>query len=160
MKQIFLTNSPFYTIVDDEDYERVSLYKWHLTTKGYVVRCGATTEETVSLHNFILNVPPSSGVDHINRNKLDNYRANLRLADNSTQGQNRGRFRNNTSGYRGVSIKRGKRGVRYQAYIKFNYQHIYLGYHNTAEDAARAYDKAALQYFGSGANTNFPQEKQ
>lgn len=143
-----------YSIVDDEDYARVSLYEWRLTTKGYVVRCGSTEDETVSLHNFVLGLPPSSGVDHINLNKLDNYRQNLRLTTNSGNGQNRTKFSNNTSGFKGVSFHAGK--GKFGASIKINYKALHLGYFSSKEDAARAYDEAAIKHFGPLAFTNFP----
>lgn len=154
MKQIFLTNSPFYTTVDDDDYAKCIIIPWHLTSKGYV-EYHPTSDYHLMLHNFVLGLPNGSGIDHRDRNKLNNSKTNLRVVSNSVQGQNRNLFKNNTSGYRGVSKR--KNG-RFQAYIKVDYEMLRLRTWDTLEDAARAYDRAAIKYFGPDATTNFPQE--
>lgn len=144
-----------YAVVDEEDYERVKHLRWMLTKKGYVTyRPDMHTH--VMLHNLVMNVPNSSGVDHIDRDKLNNQKHNLRITTNSIQGQNRGRFKNNSTGFRGVSYHKGHN--KFQASIKFNYQAIHIGYFETKEEAARAYDKMAITLFGITAEVNFPQE--
>jgi hypothetical protein len=150
-----LSNSPLQAIVDEEDFERANQYSWSLSTKGYVQH-HPRGDILIHLHNFILDVPASSGVDHKDRNKLNNSKYNLRIVSNSIQGQNRDRFKNNTSGYKGVSWSCGKE--KWQVSIKVDYKQKHLGYFTNIVEAAMAYDKAAREFFGPTAFQNFPQE--
>lgn len=104
------------------------------------------------VHRAIMNAQPGQIVDHINHNGLDNRPENLRFV---TRGQNRQRSQckpQGESGYFGVS--RQKRG--WKAVIWHDNKHYYLGYFHSPEDAARAYDKAAMEKFGPYCKTNFP----
>ncbi len=105
------------------------------------------------LHRLVLGAKQGECVDHINGNKLDNRRANLRLCNNRENGRNRsGPAKSNLSGYRGVSWNRG-----WFARINVEDKTIHLGRFKTKEQAAKAYDRAALQYFGAFAGKlNFP----
>ena len=94
-----------------------------------------------------------SEVDHINRDKLDNRRSNLRLVTHTQNCVNASLRVTNTSGFKGVNFYRGK---YWRAYIRVNYRHISLGFFPTAEAAARAYDEAAREHFGEFAFLNFP----
>lgn len=91
-------------------------------------------------------------IDHINGEAADNRLCNLRIA---TRSQNNGNTRlpsHNTSGYKGVSFY--KQTNRWQAYIKKDGQRYHLGFFATAEEAAAAYDRAAVEFFGEFAKTN------
>ena len=93
-------------------------------------------------------------VDHINGVKDDNRIENLRESDYSMNGFSHREMKNGSSKYRGVSyIKRDK---RYQAKIKIKGKSYNLGYYKNEEDAARAYDKKALEVAGNHAQLNFP----
>lgn len=142
-------------LVDDADFERVAaLGKWYANPsyrtfyarKNYWEsgRC-----KSVRMHTFITGW---EYVDHVNGNGLDNRRANLRPADDSTNSFNRQLRRNNKSGFKGVSGK----GCRWQAEIQCRGKRIYLGLFDTATDAACAYDTAAREHFGEFARLNFP----
>ncbi|MDB5823790.1 MAG: endonuclease [Herminiimonas sp.] len=89
-------------------------------------------------------------VDHINRNKLDNRPENLRLATAAQNRANIGKQRNNSSGYKGVFLDRGK----FRAAIRVSGLRRYLGTFGCAQAAAVAYDSAALAVFGEYAMTN------
>ena len=102
------------------------------------------------LHKFLTGWPQT---DHANGDGLDNRRANLRPADHSQNQANRIRL-NGTSGFRGVCWHKRKR--RWQASLKRDQRRIHLGYFDTPEEAARAYDAAAVAAWGEYARPNFP----
>jgi hypothetical protein len=96
---------------------------------------------------------PENDVDHRNRNKQDNRFVNLRKATGAQNLRNRGKQKNNTSGFKGVSWSAG-RGA-WLAMIHDGTKNKYLGYFATRENAAKAYDAAALEYHGEFAKLNF-----
>jgi hypothetical protein len=147
-----------YAIVDVEDYERVSKYKWYVrigprSNTYYAAR--TENRKPVSMHRFIMNAPTKMYVDHKNGNGWDNRRANLRLADSFQSAMNKPKRRNaRISRYKGV--KRNKWSRRWYAEINYERKRIYLGTYDTEEQAARAYDRAARKYHKEFARLNFP----
>ena len=105
---------------------------------------------TVPLHRHITNCPKGMHVDHINGNVLDNRLSNLRICTPSQNQANSKLPKNNTSGYKGVS----KNGDGWKAKIRVDYAYYYLGTFLTKEEAARAYNAAAIKYFGEFARLN------
>ena len=95
------------------------------------------------------HIPAGMDVDHINRDKLDNRPENLRLATTAQNRANIGKQRNNSTGFKGVFLDKGK----FRAKIKSNGTQRFLGSYSTAEAAATAYDSAALAAFGEFAMT-------
>jgi hypothetical protein len=91
--------------------------------------------------------------DHINHNKLDNRKENLRICTEAENVHNTRISRNNTSGYKGVTFH--KRDKKWQTQIRSGQGKRYLGYFNTAEEAAKNYDEKAKEAFGEFARTNF-----
>ena len=89
-------------------------------------------------------IPKGMTVDHINGDSGDNRLSNLRLATTTQQNQNRGHFRNNTSGYKGVR----QSGVKFTAVVTANKVRHYLGTFDTAEEASAAYQEAAEKLHG------------
>lgn len=152
MNIIQLSNSNDVAIVDDEDFARLKDYNWQKSTNGYAIRSVGTNK--VYMHQEVLPTPAGIYADHINSNRLDNRRSNLRAASHSQNGQRRKVQVNNSTGYRGVS--QSPHGWRAQIYI--NNKRISLGYYKDVAAAARAYDRGAVKYFGANAATNFPQE--
>ena len=157
MKQIHLTKNKI-AIVDDEDFDYLSKWKWCYTNKGYAFRSqkrsetGSKKRKGVYLHRQLMG-NPSQQVDHINGDTLDNRKANLRLANHSENMRNRKLQKNNTSGFKGVWFN--KKRQKFIATIKINGQSRTIKSANTAEEAAKAYDIKAKELYGSFARLNF-----
>lgn len=153
MKKVPLTKGKF-AIVDDGDFDYLSQWKWWINC-GYAVRAitknGA--KKYIFMHAVICNPPDGYSVDHINRDKLDNRRKNLRVCTTSQNACNIGLSKKNTSGYKGVTRFADK--DKWGAQIVINQKHIFLGLFDTKEDAAKAYDDAAKKHHGIFAWLNF-----
>lgn len=146
-----------YTIVSESDYLWLSQWTWYARkrdSRGYSVcrRIRGWTKAMV-MHDFILKPRKGKTVDHRDRNSFDNRRTNLRRATPAQQVFNRGKNKENTYPYKGI---RKTPSGRWSASIKFNYVGRYLGIFDTAEEAAMAYDRAAVRLFGEFAYLNFP----
>lgn len=108
----------------------------------------------ITIHKLILPVKDGMQVDHINGNKLDNRKENLREVTHQQNQWNKGLYKSNTSGYIGVSWR--ERDKKWRAQIKINKENRHLGFFDDPVEAARAYDKAAVEFFGKYAYLNFP----
>ena len=185
------TLSDKFALIDEEDYEKVveaikykngKPGKWyahnpqpHLVGDYTYAHDG---DRRKSIHRVVMGNPEGMDVDHINGNRLDNRKANLRVCTRSQNSQNKKLRSDSKSGFKGVrhrpedkkkytSKKTGQTYVRvskskkpYQAYIKPpQSRSIKLGCYATAEEAARVYDKKAIELFGEFAYLNFPEEK-
>lgn len=141
-----------YTMVDDEDFERVNVFEWHLNDKGYAVRRPHHPKKTIRLHRFIMNPTSRQQIDHVDGNKLNNQKYNLRLCNNAENMRNRGKYRRNQSGYKGVwwHTQIG----RWAANLRLNGKTVHLGIFDNKKEAAKAYNQAAIKYFGAFANLN------
>lgn len=148
MKKISLTQGK-YTLVDDQDYNSLSQFRWHYAN-GKAVRC--EKGKTIFMHREIMNTPKGMDTDHINHLKLDNRRCNLRICTRGENQMNRRKFINNTSGYKGVSWH--KATGRWQANIRKNYKLKCIGYFENVLDAAKAYDESAKSLHGEFAAVN------
>jgi hypothetical protein len=147
-----------YAAVDPVDYERLCKWKWSASKVGntwYAVRNDKSSGKIrrVLLHREIMNEPHKKLVDHHDHDGLNNRRSNLRIGNKSLNGANSKR-RSSTSPYRGVTRHRGI----WKAQITVGYRYIHLGTYQDPELAARAYDRAAKQYFGPFAVCNFSDE--
>lgn len=131
MKRIKLTQGK-YALVDNEDFEWLNQWKWHMSSHGYVMR-RPPQSRIVYMHRLINGTPDDSDTDHINRNKLDNRRENLRIANKILNGRNRGENKNNTSGHKGISWD--KRVRKWAVYLWNNYRKIHLGYCDELKEA-------------------------
>lgn len=147
MAEIKLTQGKV-AIVDDADYEWLSQFKWCLTAGKYAGRC--INGNVVLMHRIINKTPEGVWTDHINENKLDNRRSNLRDCTSAQNKANVTRRKDNTSGFKGVAVFRKK----WQAYINKDGKRIHLGHFEKKEDAARAYNEAAVDIFGEFARLN------
>jgi len=141
MKKIELTQGKF-ALVDDDDYKELSKYKW-CYSDGYAVRTGPRPlQERIIMHRVVNRTPFGLITDHINHNRLDNRKDNLRTCDKSKNGMNRGKNKNNTSGYKGVHFKKDK--DKWCARITIGRKIIFLGYFDNPEKASNAYHNAAI----------------
>lgn len=164
MKEIPLTQG-LVAIVDNDDYERVSAHRWYTAISRtssdgvsliYAVRSAYRPDgqrRQQRLHRFILDAPDNMQVDHINGDGLDNRRENLRLCTSAENSRNVRPYTGGTSALKGVSWH--LRVKKWRAQIKINGKKLHLGYYSTEEDAAKAYDSAALRFHGEFARTNF-----
>jgi len=163
MNKIELTQGKS-AIVDAEDFDRVSEFKWHYlkVATGYAHRKqhigykdGKRIRKNIYMHRFIIGVEDSKvHVDHINHDTLDNRKSNLRLCTHVENMRNQKNRKGGSSKYKGVYKRRDNRVKPFTAQIQFNYKNIYLGTFATERDAAIAYNKAALHYFGEFALLN------
>ena len=136
-------------LVDDGDYEELSKYKWYANRGGSTwyahthTRQGNRKRVFVAMHRLIIDAPKDMQVDHIDRNGLNNTRANLRLATRAQNGHNSIRsVTKKTSAYKGVFPA----GKKWWARIYFNGKCIRLGTFEREADAALAYNEAARKY--------------
>lgn len=135
---------------DLEDYELIKEHRWNMRN-GYIVADIDGTK--VSLHRLVMGVTDSDlKVDHIQHNKTDNRKSQLRIVDNSQNSMNRRRAINNTSGITGVRFN--TQNNKWQAYIGIDGELIHLGYFDDASRAIDVRNKAEEKYFGEYSYNN------
>jgi hypothetical protein len=124
-------------LIDDEDIDLVSKYSWWITPQGYActkIRYapGRENRKTTGMHRVILGFPETPSIDHINRNKLDNRKANLMPCSDGHNCKNIPTQKNKLSKYRGVSPHRNG----WQVVIRVNGKPTWIGKYRTEEEAA------------------------
>ena len=144
MKQIKLTQGKV-ALVDNEDFEYLNQWKWFFDGK-YAGRREKTGEKEIFMHRFINNTPQGFLTDHINRNKLDNRRINLRTVTYQQNQFNRNLSKNSSSGYMGVNWD--KFNNKWLSRIKINDKLLNLGRFSDIKDAIKTREKAEKIYFG------------
>ena len=150
------TNEPFY--FDLEDYELIKDYCWHIS-KGYVTTLDRTTGKRILLHRLVMHPENDEVVDHINRDKLDNRKANLRVCTSSDNAKNRGTRKNNVSGVTGVIWN--KQASKWEARINMRGKRIHLGVFTDINEAIKVRIHSELEMFGEYAPTyNYFTEEQ
>ena len=155
MREILLTQGKV-ALVDDEDFEEISKYKWHVNNDGYATRNYWLNQKcyTIRLHRLITKAKSGDEVDHINLNKLDDRKSNLRICSLSENRRNRTIKQNNTSGYKGISFCPEKKKNQWSSRIGINGKRICLGHYGTKKEAAQVYNNAAIKYHGEFARLN------
>mgnify|MGYP000498174252 CR=1 FL=1 len=141
-KQIPLNKNQF-TLVDDEEFERLTAFEWKLSSKGYAVRYVKLPNGRFSyahMHRFILAVTERAvEVDRIDHNRLNNTRANLRLATHNENQWHKRLPPNSTTGFKGVS----RFGDKYSAALRYYGQHLHIALVDDPLVAAQLYDALA-----------------
>lgn len=134
--------------VDNEDFEKVRHLTW-CTSHGY-----AYNFNIGKMHRYIMDYPENLHIDHINHDKLDNRRRNLRLATQQENSFNsRARKQDKTSKYKGVWFS--SKSKKWVSDITKDGKKRRVGTFNTEEEAGKAYDRKALELFGEFAYLNF-----
>ncbi len=136
-----LSNDPRYFAVDEADLPLVFRRLWHFNA-GYVR--AVVNRKIIGLHTYLLGTPPEGlEVDHIDRDTLNNQRANLRWVTPTVNLRNRNLQRNNTSGFRGVCWS--KKAGKWSAQIKVNGKLVNLGYFESLKAAAVVRSEAEIK---------------
>lgn len=156
MKLIPLTKG-YFTKVDDEDFEKFAVFRWQATVLPNAIRPTRTLYvdgkkiKTIYLYREIVGARPGQYVDHINGDPLDNRKSNLRFC---STGQN---LRNSKArGRKWKGVYRYSKKGKWFATICKDYKIYNLGFYDTEELAARAYDVKAKELHGEYARLNFP----
>ena len=143
-------------LFDTADIAAVREWNWCADSKGYVLRrlSKAHGGKAVYLHHLFVQFDrPGHQVDHINRNRSDNRRSNLRVGTNAQNQMNRKAIAR--SGLKGVTAHGKRWKCTISKRINGERVHKHLGVFDTKEEAARAYDQAAVMLFGPWARGNF-----
>jgi hypothetical protein len=146
-------------LVDDADYQRLSGTRWYAKKSKagwYAVRWETVgrVRRIVRMHNVVASPPPGMEADHANGDTLDNTRGNLRVCTRSQNLHNTARSsRPASSRFRGVHLD----GEVWRARLRTNGLRLNLGRFATEVEAAKAYDRAAVEMVGQFARLNFPE---
>ncbi len=144
MKKIKLTKDKF-AIVDNSDFDYLNQFKWWFNPSGYAMT-SSIGRKKVYMHKLINQTPVGFLTDHINRNKLDNRRVNLRSVKNNINSINRDLQVNNTSGVKGVSWN--NQHNKWEANVWVKRVKISLGEFKNFKEAVLARKIAEETYYG------------
>jgi hypothetical protein len=145
------TDKGYKFLFDLEDYEKIKNYCWYMHFENDYVSA-YSREKDVLFHNLVMSVPKGFVVDHKFHNNFDNRKENLRIATNYQNAQNTKKVKPHSSKYKGVYFDKHENEWRADIYVMG--KHICLGYFDNEEDAATAYNDAAIKYFGEFAYLN------
>lgn len=139
----------YVVLIDIDDIEMALLYKWYITSHGYVAN--KNRDKIIYLHHLIMGINGKKGsvyIDHIDRNKLNNRKSNLRISTNQQNSFNKGIARSNT-GIIGVSFNKNR--AKYESKIKVDYETFNLGRYGDLYSAIKARLEAEKAFFGDFA---------
>ncbi|KWN80831.1 hypothetical protein WM24_23635 [Burkholderia ubonensis] len=145
-----ITSQGKVALLDAEDLALVMDVTWFCNSGGYMQGRKRVDgqRKTILMHREVMRLMPGDKrvVDHINGNRSDNRKSNLRICTNAENQRNRGKNKNNTSGFKGVTFHKFSR--LWKAMIKVDGKDIFLGYYRTPEEAHEAYCSGAEKYHG------------
>ena len=147
-------------LIDDEDWSLIKDYRWRADKKGrtyyavaYVRGSGKKNYRQIYMHTLIMTPKDGEEVDHVDSNGCNNQKYNLRVCSGEQNKRNKQKQQGNyTSKFKGVYWF--KRANKWRAQINVANKSIHLGYFLEENDAAKAYNIAALRYFGKFAKIN------
>lgn len=155
MKKIKLVNKDLFLLVDDEDFDFLSQYRWYSQVgKGTFYAHTKIDNKWVYVHRLLAKTPIGMFTDHIDGNGLNNCKSNLRIVSVRENNLNRKMNVNSQHKYKGVWKINGKQRWIAVIYALNRKRATYLGTFNDEIDAAKAYDVAAKKYFGEFAKLN------
>lgn len=132
--------------VDDEDYEYLSQMKWSLMANGYAI-CGRKIQgidkKSNMMHRLVINAKKGQIVDHIDRNRINNTKQNLRFVSIEQNCHNSSKRKNAKNKFKGTVYR--ERVNAYESRCKMFGKHNNLGTYKTEIAAAYAYNKKALE---------------
>lgn len=144
MKKVKLTQNKF-AIVDDEDFDFINQWKWFLNDNGYAVR-SVWKGKKIRMHRLINQTLEGMDTDHINRNRLDNRKSNLRTLTRSQNNLNTGLWNHNTSGVKGVTWDKSRN--KWAAQIQVKGKNVHLGRYEKFNSAKLAREQGEIIYYG------------
>lgn len=153
MAEVYLSSGNM-ALIDDEDLSKVVDHHWY-EANGYAMRMATKADgkrKSIPMHRIILPCATGMVIDHINRNRLDNRKCNLRVTSRKNNSINRKRIEGASSPYRGVIWR--PHAKKWKSYIKTDKKQHHLGYFESPEEAAMAYNIAAHDLFGEFAVYN------
>jgi len=137
-----------YAIVDDEDFAYLNQWRWYFNSRGYATK--KKKQKIIYMHRLIINTPKGMETDHINGNGLDNRRSNLRICTRSQNAINTGKYKTNTSGYKGVSWD--KKNKKWRVQIKYNGIKFHLKEFSNKYIASKIRKRIERKLFGKFAH--------
>lgn len=143
-----------HALVDAGDFESLSRHRWYLAKVGYAVaniRDDSGKRRVVYMHHLVIDANDGRERDHINGDKLDNRKSNLRVATRSQNNANSGPRKHNLSGVKGLRWLPAQ--GKWQARLTVGGTSRHLGNFDSLNEAAEAYRSAAVEAFGEFANT-------
>lgn len=142
MIRILIDNCDKIVTIDKNDYELIKYYACHIDDRGYV---GMHVDgNTKRLHKFLTGTGENELVDHIDSNKLNNCRSNLRMLHQKGNSQNKSKMNGTTSKYIGVNWDKARE--KWACYIKHNENRKHLGRYTDEEYASRRRDLYILEH--------------